>query len=82
MTHFLVEHSAMAGVPFFLSRYSAALLQSRLIGLIREIGLRRVVLHGVLVRVSGLGVLITGASGVGKTLCGLETLPGGLRGRR
>jgi hypothetical protein len=77
MTPFLVEHSAMAGVPFFLSRYSAALLQSRLIGLIREIGLRRVVVHGVLVRVSGLGVLITGASGAGKTLCGLALVARG-----
>jgi len=73
----LAEQSRRAGIPFFTSRYDATLLQSRLIGLIREIGLRRVVLHGVLVRVSGLGVLITGASGSGKTLCGLELVARG-----
>ncbi len=29
-------------------------------------------LHGVLIRLSGQGVLITGDSGIGKTACGLE----------
>ncbi|HUV06259.1 MAG TPA: hypothetical protein VMX75_00940, partial [Spirochaetia bacterium] len=33
---------------------------------------RKIVVHGVLVQASGLGVLIMGDSGVGKTACGLD----------
>jgi HPr kinase/phosphorylase len=35
---------------------------------------RMIVVHGVLVRVSGLGVLIMGDSGIGKTACGLDLI--------
>jgi len=45
----------------------------------REKGGRRIVVHGVLVQASGLGVLIMGDSGIGKTACGLDlTARGGL----
>lgn len=43
----------------------------------RETPGRGIVVHGVLVAVSGLGVLITGDSGIGKTSCGLDLVSRG-----
>lgn len=37
----------------------------------------RIVVHGVLVQLSGLGVLIMGDSGIGKTACGLDLIARG-----
>ena len=59
-------------IPVFTSCYDASLLKSRLIGLIREKGGRQIMFHGVLIRLLGLGILITGDSGIGKTACSLE----------
>jgi HPr kinase/phosphorylase len=64
--------SEMEGIPVFTSCYDAALLKSRLIGLLREKGGRQIMRHGVLIRLSGQGILITGDSGIGKTACSLE----------
>lgn len=68
----LGQFSEAQGIPVFTSCYDAWLLQSRLIGLIREKGGRRSMVHGVLVRLSGQGVLMMGDSGIGKTECSLE----------
>jgi serine kinase of HPr protein (carbohydrate metabolism regulator) len=38
---------------------------------------RTIVVHGVLVQASGLGVLMTGDSGIGKTACGLDLVTRG-----
>jgi len=38
---------------------------------------RRIVVHGVLVQTSGIGVLIMGDSGIGKTTCGLDLVARG-----
>jgi serine kinase of HPr protein (carbohydrate metabolism regulator) len=43
----------------------------------RETVGRRIVVHGVLVQASGLGVLIMGDSGIGKTACGLDLVARG-----
>jgi serine kinase of HPr protein (carbohydrate metabolism regulator) len=64
--------SEAEGIPVFTSCYDASLLKSRLIGLLREKGRRQIMLHGVLIRLSGQGILITGDSGIGKTACSLE----------
>jgi HPr kinase/phosphorylase len=58
-------------VVLFLSSFDEAYLLSRITGLIREKILKTVVMHGVLVNLYGLGLLITGDAGVGKTTCGL-----------
>jgi HPr kinase/phosphorylase len=63
----------------FASRYDPSLIQSRLTGLLREIGERTVMVHGVLVRVLGHGVLLMGESGVGKTSSGLFLMHSGNR---
>ncbi|MHB9097655.1 MAG: hypothetical protein ACYC5X_07520 [Syntrophales bacterium] len=74
-----MRFSEATGMPVFASRYDASLLKSRLVGLIREKSERAVTVHGVLVEVSGLGVLILGASGIGKTACGLDLIARGGR---
>ena len=58
-------------VLLFSSSYDEPYLLSRITGLIREKILKTVVMHGVLVNLYGLGLLITGDAGVGKTTCGL-----------
>lgn len=69
--------SEWTGRPIFSSRYDDSLLHSRLTGLLRERGGRQVTLHGVLIRVCGLGVLLLGESGIGKTACGLALIDEG-----
>lgn len=66
-------------IPVFASTYDAVLLKSRLTGLLRECGEKKIMVHGVLVEVCGLGVLLTGESGIGKTSCGLEITAWGHR---
>ena len=69
---YLSDYSERTGTPIFASRYPAALLESRLAGLIRETGERKTMVHGVLLRIADLGVLIMGESGIGKTACSLS----------
>jgi len=56
-------------IAIFASFYDEFLLESRLIGLLREKILHVVSLHGSLVNVFGHGIMITGESGAGKTEC-------------
>ena len=58
-------------VTLFSSSFDESYLLSRITGLIREKILKTVVIHGVLVNLHGLGLLITGNAGVGKTTSGL-----------
>jgi HPr kinase/phosphorylase len=65
--------------PVLASRCDHSLIHSRLIGLLREMRERRVMVHGVLVRVLGRGVLLMGESGIGKTASGLSLMHSGNR---
>lgn len=60
------------GIPAFASAYPAELLQSRLVGILRELSDGIVMVHGVLVDLAGCGLLLVGESGIGKTSYGLE----------
>ena len=79
ITVFLRQFSERTETPIFSSCYDDSLLHSRLTGLLRERGERQVMVHGVLVRVWGLGVLLLGESGIGKTACGLALMGKGNR---
>lgn len=79
ITVFLRQFSEQTETPIFSSRYDDSLLHSRLTGLLRERDERQVMVHGVLVRVCGLGVLLLGESGIGKTACGLALMDKGNR---
>jgi HPr kinase/phosphorylase len=70
----LRRHSESTGTPVFASRYDHSLIHSRLIGLLREMVERTVMVHGVLVQILGRGVLLMGESGVGKTASGLSLM--------
>jgi serine kinase of HPr protein (carbohydrate metabolism regulator) len=69
----------LSDTPAFTSRYPPELLQSRLVGLLREFGERIVMVHGVLVDLGGCGLLLIGESGIGKTAYGLEIVARGQR---
>jgi serine kinase of HPr protein (carbohydrate metabolism regulator) len=75
----LQKYSEWTGTPVFASRYDHSLIHSRLIGLLREMGERMVMVHGVLVRVLGRGVLLMGESGIGKTATGISLMHSGNR---
>jgi len=79
ITAFLRQFSERTETPIFSSCYDDSLLHSRLTGLLRERGERQAMVHGVLVRVWGLGVLLLGESGIGKTACGLALMGKGNR---
>ncbi len=59
------------GVTAAASRFDPYLLESRLIGLVREKCGRTVVRHAGLIEIGRRGVLIVGESGAGKTACAL-----------
>lgn len=75
----LVSFCESQRIPLFCSLHDDALLESRLIGIMREKLMKRMVVHGVLVNVYGQGVLIVGESGVGKTQCSLHLVELGHR---
>jgi HPr kinase/phosphorylase len=67
------------GIATLTSCYDEHLLESRLIGLLKEKLFRMTTLHGVLVSKTGQGIAITGESGSGKTACALKLMERGYR---
>lgn len=74
---FLVEYSEKESVPLVTLDYNVFTLESRIIGLLREKLDHIVVINGVFVEVFGVGVIIAGESGIGKSECGLELVTRG-----
>jgi HPr kinase/phosphorylase len=79
MADSLVEGMGKSENLLFSSDYDEFLLESRLIGLLREISERRTTLSGGLVNLNDFGFLITGESGLGKTEFALELVKRGHR---
>jgi HPr kinase/phosphorylase len=61
-------------LPFFSSSYSVDLLESRLLGFLREKIENQMAVCGVLVKWHGKGVLIRGDSGAGKSSSAMELI--------
>lgn len=75
----LAEASKELGIPLFRSRMVTTKFSQQTIVFINRCLAPMVTRHGVLMDVFGLGVLITGESGVGKSECALELVKRGHR---
>lgn len=73
----LLEAAAVSRTPLFTSPYPAARVIERLSRYLGKALAETVERHGVFMDVLGLGVLITGESGVGKSELGLELISRG-----
>jgi serine kinase of HPr protein (carbohydrate metabolism regulator) len=71
---FLKKHTANIDIPIAASKYDEHHLQSLLIALIREKLQGTISIHGVVLEAKGQGILITGASGIGKTTAALKSV--------
>ena len=75
----LLDLPELYGIPLFASMYDEYLLESRLSRLLREKIKKSISMHGTFVNVLGLGVMLLGDSGAGKTECALELVERGHR---
>lgn len=73
----LKEEAQAHGVPVYGTQDETSAFTARAIAYLSEALAPREACHGVLVDVFGVGVLITGESGVGKSECGLELIKRG-----
>jgi HPr kinase/phosphorylase len=74
-----VEFADKKGVPVFVTRKDTTRFTSSLVYLLNEAFAPTVTLHGTFVDVYGIGVLLIGKSGVGKSECALELVERGHR---
>ncbi|MCA1021318.1 HPr(Ser) kinase/phosphatase [Halobacillus litoralis] len=75
----LFEAAKEAGVPLMISPYKTTRVISRLTNFLESKFAPFTAIHGVLVDIYGIGVLITGQSGVGKSETALELVKRGHR---
>jgi HPr kinase/phosphorylase len=68
-----------AGVPLLRTSISTPLAIGKLMSMLEDRLASREVVHGVLMDILGLGVLIVGESGIGKSECALDLLGRGHR---
>ena len=69
---YLTRFSEAYSIPFLASSFDQFLLRSRILGILREKIDGLTTLQGVFVQVFGVGILIKGESGLGKSECALE----------
>ena len=77
LPHHLIEFSDRHAIAFFSSTYDEFILRSRILGVLRERIQRITSFQGVFVRVCGVGMMIKGESGLGKSECALELIARG-----
>lgn len=65
--------------PLFVTRMTSSKAIRKLLAYLDDVLSPRCSMHGVLVDVTGVGVLITGASGIGKSECALDLVSRGHR---
>lgn len=75
----VVEEAERAGVPLLWTGWSTPTAIARLTSILEDSLAERQTVHGVLLDLLGLGVLITGESGIGKSECALDLV---VRGHR
>jgi HPr kinase/phosphorylase len=75
----VVDQAERAGIPLLVTRVGTATAIGKLSALLEDRLAVREVIHGVLLDILGLGVLIVGESGIGKSECALDLV---VRGHR
>ncbi|MGE0450756.1 MAG: HPr(Ser) kinase/phosphatase [Vicinamibacterales bacterium] len=75
----VASETERAGVPLLQTPVLTPVAIEKLGGLLEDALAERILLHGVLVDVLGLGVLLMGESGIGKSECALDLI---VRGHR
>jgi HPr kinase/phosphorylase len=75
----LLEASVKAQIPLMRSQATTTILASRITGFLENKLAPTTTIHGVLVDVYGVGMLITGTSGIGKSESALELVKRGHR---
>ncbi len=75
----LPDEAERASVPLLATGLTTPIAIAKLEGFLEDILAERTILHAVLMDILGLGVLITGESGIGKSECALDLV---LRGHR
>ena len=75
----LVSEAERAGVPLLTTTVGTATAIGKLTALLEDRLAVREVIHGVLIDILGLGVLMVGESGIGKSECALDLV---VRGHR
>jgi HPr kinase/phosphorylase len=75
----LVDASESAGLPLLVTPAQTAVAISRISALLGDRLAIREMVHGVLLEILGLGVLIVGESGIGKSECALDLVCRGHR---
>jgi len=75
----LLAEAERVGVPVLRTNATTPTAMARLTALLEDRMAARQVLHGVLLDILGLGVLITGESGIGKSECALDLVGRGHR---
>ncbi|HEY4707696.1 MAG TPA: HPr(Ser) kinase/phosphatase [Thermodesulfobacteriota bacterium] len=76
---FLVELCRKSSIPLFRTQHTSSVLIERVTKYLEERLAPSTTLHGVLVDVLGVGVLIIGKSGIGKSECALDLVARGYR---
>lgn len=75
----LLKESENRAIPVFATALDSTQFIRRLTDVLEDLLARTTRLHGVLIDVLGVGVLIRGESGIGKSECGLELVDRGHR---
>jgi HPr kinase/phosphorylase len=78
-TAMFVEEAEAKGCPILTTDLTSGMLTTRIIRVLEDIFAPKKSIHGVLVEVFGIGVLIVGASGVGKSETALALVERGHR---
>jgi len=75
----VIAEAERAGVPLLRTAVATPIAIARLTSFLEDILAERTIVHAVLMDILGLGVLIVGESGIGKSECALDLV---LRGHR
>ena len=75
----IIELSNRTGIPLFLSLQNSQFIVNHLQYYLSHTLANRITLHGVFLEVNGIGILLTGESGVGKSELALELITRGHR---